>query len=642
MGKYYNNAIIGNKELCLGFTKTGELIRACFPNADGKQFIDFFRTGLSVNGSNILYLHEDVNNRYIQKYIDDTNILLTCVENAYFKINIAQLDCVLISQNTLVKKYVFENNSNSDLDINFIVNSKILSNNTENFGGKLIANGVIQYNRSNSFSIFSNNEIIGHKLNDVANVIQSGVLHDKDCIGMSSEIGLSYKVGKLKPQESKEFVLFIHFDTEKNIENKISKSSKMNVDSKIAETAKYWQNYLQEHKKIKIENLNNKKIDKIYTRTILLYPLLFNEKTGGIAAALEVDENREKSGAYAYCWTRDAIFITKAFYLLNMEKEAELFYNNFCQSTQSKNGMWEQRFYTDTTLAPCWGYQIDETASVIYGIFKHYEQTKNKEFLNKNLKMCEIATKFLFSYVENILNIPEQDLVKKALIDKYGEKFQIYKQLSYDLWEMNEGVHLYSIASIISALECMKKIYNILDFSKESLRLKKEKISKAIEKIDKYNELLKSYINDNLINKNTVTLKRNLVDESTDISVMGTVYPFEIFDAKDKVVKNTVSKINMTLRTYTSGYLRFQGDNYMGGNNPWVITTLWMALYYIKAGQIEEALKCFYYVVNTSCDYGFLSEQVNNEDTNFKWVIGLGWSHAMFIIVMNELKDYIK
>lgn len=32
---------------------------------------------------------------------------------------------------------------------------------------------------------------------------------------------------------------------------------------------------------------------EIYIRSILLFPLLLNEQTGGISAALEVDEERE-------------------------------------------------------------------------------------------------------------------------------------------------------------------------------------------------------------------------------------------------------------------------------------------------------------------------------------------------------------
>ena len=63
-----------------------------------------------------------------------------------------------------------------------------------------------------------------------------------------------------------------------------------------------------------------------------------------------------------------------------MDKETEKFYKIFCKKTQSKNGMWEQRFYTDCKLAPAWGYQVDETASVIYGVYEHYLVTKMRNF----------------------------------------------------------------------------------------------------------------------------------------------------------------------------------------------------------------------------------------------------------------------
>ena len=80
------------------------------------------------------------------------------------------------------------------------------------------------------------------------------------------------------------------------------------------------------------------------------------------------------------------MFISKAFDFLMMIKETDKFYENFCKKTQSKNGMWEQRFYTDGTLAPCWGYQIDETASVIYGVYEHYKITKEEKFINKGVQ----------------------------------------------------------------------------------------------------------------------------------------------------------------------------------------------------------------------------------------------------------------
>ena len=91
----------------------------------------------------------------------------------------------------------------------------------------------------------------------------------------------------------------------------------------------------------------------------------------------------------------------------------------------------------------------------------------------------------------------------------------------------------------------------------------------------------------------------------------------------------------MTLRTYTGGYTRFEVDHYMNGN-PWVITTLWMANYYLEAGEKTKAKECFDLVVKTCAKHGFLPEQINNEKMAPAWVIGLGWSHAMYIITLKK------
>ncbi len=648
MGKDVNKAIIGNESIVASFSKQGELQRFCYPNIDGRQFVDYFHVGVKINDSNIIYLHDDINNGYSQNYIDKTNILETNIKNKYFNLEVKQTDCIFIKDNILLKKYIFENKNSIDLDIKLVINSKVLAGSLENFGSKIFENGVIQYNHNYTFCIFSNNSLYGHKLNDAQSIIQSAVLTDKDYIGMSNEVAISYDVGIIKSGEQKEFSFFV-YATEHcaNIEQKLNNYLKKDYEKELQETKRFWNNYLEKHTAIKLNKNSDeytKKISEIYERTILLYPLLLNYKTGGIAAALEVDDERARSGGYRYCWPRDAIFITKAFNLLKMESESEHFYNEFCKQTQSDNGMWEQRFFSDGTLAPCWGYQVDETASVIYGVYEQYKFSNNKEFLEKNLKMCEKATKFLISYVENLLEIEDPDVVKKELDERYKKYFEVHKRVSYDLWEMNEGVHLYSISSIVAAFKRMNEIYNVLnDENEKNARLKLEKRNKLSLKLNKYIDMLQNYIEENFKDKNTKTLKRNLNDNQMDISIMGAIYPFEIFDTKDEFVKNTVDKINMTLRTYTNGYLRFENDSYMGGGNPWVITTLWMALYYIKIGKIKAAEQCFKYVVNTASEYGFLSEQVNNENSDFQWVIGLGWSHAMFIIVLDELlKKYDK
>ena len=661
--KNFNSAVIGNKNIKATFSNQGELLRMYSPDVDFKQFVNFFHIGMKINDSAIIYLHEDINNRYFQYYTEDTNILNTEIANTYFNLAITQTDFASVKENMIIKKYTFSNNNKVELNLSFVVRSNLMTDNNNMTSCRVIDNGMIQYNHDNSIVTFANRPISGHRINDIETQIKEAVLWDKDYIGMSNDSGITYDLGVLKPGEQIEFSLFIYVQNNSlqksfsSLEEKIETLRRIDVKKEYENTKKFWKKYIEKHdglnligddKKqnvLKISN-NDEQIEQmldIYKRTILLFPLLQNEATGGISAAVEIDEDRNYSGRYSYCWPRDAVFITSAYDKLNMTKETEKFYEVFCQKTQSENGMWEQRFYTDGKLAPCWGYQIDETASVIYGLYEHYKLTKDQKFLESNLKMCENALGFLFNYLEHLFNeeTEDPDVVKTAIIEeiiKQGkQRDKAYKHLSYDIWEMNEGVHLYSLSSIYSALNIMKKIYEEVKPKFENNRLKLEKINKNNAKIEKELENIKKFVDENLYNDVTKTLKRNTQDDKTDISVIGAVFPFNVLSCKDKKVQNTVEKINMTLRTYTGGYLRFEQDSYMGGKNPWPIATLWMAMYYIKAGNRAKARECLNFVLNSASDLGFLPEQVNNSTMEPSWVIGLGWSHAMFIIVLSEL-----
>ena len=623
MEKYYNDAIIGNKEITASYTKKGELLRVFYPNTDYRQFVDYFHTGVKINDSNMIYLHDDINNQYEQYFTENTNILNTNILNTYFELNILQTDFVCINKNVIVKKYKFKNKNNIDLNVSFIIHSALLTNDNNQVSGYYVNDSLVQYMHDYTFSICSNNKVKDSQINNNEANIENGVIWDKDYIGMSNDSSICYDLGTLKPNEEKELDIYItisHGSSIKEIETKITETKNIDVKKELDKAKKYWEKYVKEHDTIKLPESNTKymkKLEKIYKRTILLYPLLTNELTGGISAAVEIDENRTKCGRYSYCWPRDAIFITNSLDILGMTKETEKYYKTFCKMTQSKNGMWEQRFYTDGSLAPCWGYQIDETASVVYGIYNHYEHTKNAKFLKDTLRMSESAIKFLKKYVKNVLDGKEEE----------------YK--SYDLWEENEGIHTYSLATIFSSFDAMIKIYEIVKPEFEKNRLKIEKIEKELQILRKYLVEIKNYILKNLYDNNKKTFVRNK-DQKMDISLLGLVTPFKVIAPKEKKMLNTLERIELTLRTYTGGYLRYEGDNYAGGN-PWVIANLWMAEYCLEAGNKKKARECFEFVVKTATEHGYLAEQIDNSTMQAKWVIGLGWSHAMFIDVLQKL-----
>lgn len=629
MEKYLNEAIIGNKNILATFSANGEMLRVSYPNRDNRQYLKYFHTGVKVNDSNIIYLHEDVNNVYMQYYDIDTNILNTEITNNYFNLKIVQTDFVTIKENIIVKRYSFINESNNDQNVKFLIHSELLSDTNNLVSGMEIDNGMIQYAHDFSFAIFSKSEKVEScQINGSQNNIYTGIIGGKDYIGMSKDSSISFDLGVIPAGTKKCIDINIIIDESNNTMNdfidEIERIRKIDLNKEYADTKAYWRKYLKEHDGLKIkepENSYDSIIQKIYKRSILLFPLLINEKTGGIVASPEVDEEFSQCGRYAYCWPRDAVFITRALDILKMNSEASKFYNVFCKMTQSKNGMWEQRFYTDGKLAPSWGYQVDETASVVYGVYTHYEYTKDEDFLKNNLQVCEKAITFLKKYVN----------------DLFEETYK-YK-LSYDIWEENEGVHFYSLISILAAFDSILKIYgvlgkNISDF--ENNRLKEEKINKNKNEIGMLQIELKKYIEEKMYDDNRKSYVKSLNDRRIDISLLGSVVPFKVFSSKEKKISNTIENINMNLRTYTGGYLRYENDHYRNGS-PWVISNLWMTLYYLEIGEKKKAKETFDFVLKTVGKHGFLGEQIDNSTLKPNWVIGLGWSHAMFIIVLEKL-----
>ncbi len=624
--KYFNDAVIGNKNMLVSFSKRGELLRLFNQAPDYKQFFEIFHTGVKINDSAMIYLHNDINNVYSQNYMDGTNVLLTDITNTYFNLNIKQIDFVLIKEDLLVRRYHLKNNSNIDLNLNFLVYSKMFTNINNDACGLFKNDTLFQYTHDYTVCTFAKEKVANCQINNASNNIMDGVIGGKDYVGMSSDSAIQYDLGVLKPGDETVFNLCVNVnDNSKksllnDLQTEIERFRKIDLKKELEDTKKYWRKYLKEHSKLEFKQEKaNSDLKKIYDRSILLMPLLINETTGGISAGVESDEYKQKCGRYSYCWPRDAGFIAAGLDEIGMEKEVDKFYKVFCKMTQSKDGGWEQRFYTDGRLAPCWGYQIDETASVIFGVYKHYEKTKNLKFLKDTLKMCENGIGFLERYVTDVLE----------------NRNEFPK--SYDLWEEHEGISLYSMSAIFGAYNAMIKIYEEVKNEFVNNRLKLESIEKNRKLLEKGLRDIREYVLNNFYDEHKKSFVRNLEDGRIDISILGCVYPFGMFTPKEKRILTTIERMNMTIRTYTGGYIRYEGDTYNGGYCPWVIANLWMSNYYFEAGNRKQAKECFDFAVRSASEHGFLGEQVDNETMKPSWIIGLTWSHAMFISMATRL-----
>ena len=59
-----------------------------------------------------------------------------------------------------------------------------------------------------------------------------------------------------------------------------------------------------------------------------------------------------------------------------------------------------------------------------------------------------------------------------------------------------------------------------------------------------------------------------------------------------------------------------------------------MAMYYKEIGNKEKVRECIEFIVNSANEHGLLGEQVDNNTMQPNWVIGLAWSHAMFLLAI--------
>lgn len=136
------------------------------------------------------------------------------------------------------------------------------------------------------------------------------------------------------------------------------------------------------------------------------------------------------------------------------------------------------------------------------------------------------------------------------------------------------------------------------------------------------------------------------VDATVDASLYGT-FAFGAYSPDDEKVKNTMKQIfdKLWAKTIVGGLARYENDEYYRASanvtgNPWFVTTLWLAQYYIaiakKKEELDKSLEIIKWVAEHAFPIGVLAEQVNPETNEPISVSPLTWSHGTFIAAVQE------
>ena len=634
---YYNNAIAGNSSMLVCLSEKAELLRLFWPNIDFSQQFDKLLCGIYIknkNGSTV-WLNDERNQHY-QEYLQDTNIVKSTIINKFDGYKVILYDFVHPHNDVLVRRFEIQNILPEPRELGFVTFSAATSSDPDIACSLFdFANEALIHYRSNNYvSISSDTPTIAFQIGNNANAAAvSTYLFGKDDIGMMKDAAVAWELGSFEKNEAKYFNIYISAsNTLKGCKSLIKEVKNMGATHMFDETNQYWKDFLSYLKPVKsgIDML-----DDLYKRSLLVFRLMFDKKSGGLLAAPEVDEYFTKCGRYAYCWGRDAAFITGALDIAGLNTSVDKFYK-WAVNVQDEDGSWHQRYHLDGNLGPCWGLQVDETGTLIWGMFNHYNYVKSIEFLKSVWSSVEAGANFLVGFIDEATGLPKP---------------------SFDLWEERYGEHAYSSAAVFAGLHSASEIARILSKADESSQKWDEaadKIKQAIVKcfwkgdFKRFIRSVRVKLNGwgQEVSQDTTMIEVNpkgymrdvtLEDWIVDVSLVGLSIPFDVFDANDPMISDTVSLIEQVLTSSgIGGIKRYENDTYIGGN-PWILTTLWVALYHAKIGNYSKAKEYLYWAANGKTELGLLPEQRNRDTGKPDWVIPLTWSHAMYVHLLSEL-----
>ncbi|WP_053366726.1 glycoside hydrolase family 15 protein [Bacillus sp. FJAT-27245] len=639
---YLTDAIIGNSKMLATLTKDGQLQRLYWPNIDFPQHANRFYTGIHIDdgedGGTTSFIHED-GWEHLQSYENDTNILVTTARNFQLKIEITQTDFVVPGKDIFVRDYQVTNLSSSPNRMSFVMFSDFTVDDRKRYSTVMfnpVDDCLVHYFRQYAFAVGSSIEASQYQSGAALEAARVNKLSGK-VIMNKTDGALSWELGDIAGGEKKRLTVYISAGSNLGgaVEG-LAEAKKLGPGELHGITSRYWKEYLLKARQIDIEDA---KVRNVYNRSLLTFKLLNDEETGAFIAGPEVDEDYDYSGGYAYCWGRDAAYIATAADVAGYHDLVSKFYYS-TMATQREDGAWEHRFYTNGMLAPTWGIQIDECGSILWGIHKHYEITSDDHFLNMIWPSVEKGANYLTMFIDLETNLPLP---------------------TNDLWEKREGEHLYSTAAVYGGLVGSAKLARKLgrvDLAKQWEETA-ERMKKTVEErcwndeAGSYLRALKLAVDEKTYTEATLAGKETVVEEDRkgyktfrlmedpviDICLLGLNVPFEMIDENSERMRKTAETIERTLTSpVTGGLERFPGDVYIGGN-PWILTTLWMALYDIKTGNFEKARAYLNWAVNNANHLGLLPEQIHKETGEPAWVMPLTWSHAMFVLTVIALEE---
>lgn len=579
---YYG--IIGNGETCALISSTGSIDWLCLPAFDGNMI---FSRALNPEMGESLYIEildgeeKILPKAFSQKYIKDTNILITEIEYKSIRVKIKDfMPWKGISDTIQEKRYIF----------------RIIE----------IQNKTRKKRRI--------------KINLATE--KRGEIKERDYIegnGFAFGIYIEESSLELRAKKSKEIVIVLSYgETKSRAEYLLNRAKKINAYDELEKTENFWRNWLSRGKRI---SFKDKEYENIYSRSLLVCKLLTYHKTGALLAAptasFPVTQSATENWDYRFCWVRDSYFISRAFLKTGHYEEVKDLLE-FLFSVQEPDGNW-MPLYTiegkklkkeivietaEETIrignAARDQLQLDNEGSVLYTIYLYYLFTKDKRFLDEYWRKISKAADWI---------------VKNRYRPENG------------LWELREKEHKKRAQWVYGKVMCYVGLESALKI-REILR------KRSRPKWERARDLLKEEILREAWSSQRKSFLQLYDDDSqVDISVLS-IEDYGLLGPHHPRIRKTAQLIEEKLVTKGFGVKRFEDASL-----PFYLPTLWLASHYTRTGETQKAKQYIDAALRSSTELYLCAEHFDPIKGEQRGNFPQAFNHSMFVEVLLGLKE---
>lgn len=400
-------------------------------------------------------------------------------------------------------------------------------------------------------------------------------------------------------------------------------------------TSKFWKAWLLKHDLKPLPYLNEKALDLF--KKSLFYIRANVDNRGAVLASGDSDMLQRGRDTYSYMWPRDGAMTVMSLLKIGEENISKRFFK-FCSDVLEPDGYLMHKYRSDKSIGSSWHsfvkdgepilpIQEDETALVLIALWDYYVATKDIEFIDSHYYgFIKKMSLFLVDFINKDTGLPLP---------------------SYDLWEEKHGVSTFTCSTVYAGLLAGAHFAELFEKNntKDLLRQTAERLQRAIIE-NLYDESMGMFLKQ-ISYKHGQIIKDTTIDMS---SVYG-IFTYGVLPVDDEKVTTSIKTIESELRINRGidGVPRYTRDKYYlqvdDVPNPWYITTLWLAQYYILKAKTKDDLGEAQFWINWVLDRapssGVLGEQLHPFTGEQLSATPLTWSHAEYVRTIMLYQDQI-